>query len=162
MTERASYFRIGLFVVVSMLLLIASLALLGGLHFRRQFIVAETYMRESVLGLDVGARVLARGVPAGRVSAINFVNDVYDLSEIDPSLLTTPSGEKIASWVVVRMEINVRPNQSDDETREQIQRLIKAGMRARMSREGLVGASYIALLDASVLDSPAFEPPLDA
>ena len=72
MEEGKRYIRLGLFVVVTVMLLAAVLCARGRKLFQPTF-TFETYFNESVAGLELGAPVRFRGVPLGQVSEIlNF------------------------------------------------------------------------------------------
>lgn len=102
--------------------------------------VMETYIRESVQGLEVGSPVRYRGVSVGRVTSIGLASAEY----------RRPAGEAFASafqLVVVRFAVNLQrvgdiPSLAD---------AVKLGLRARLSSQGITGVSYIEMdfLDAS-------------
>jgi len=98
-SERASYTRIGVFVVFGTLLFATGLAVFGSGLLQRGGIVAETYFQESVLGLNVGAAVYERGVKVGEVIDIDFVRTVYEIAPDDPRF------DEAGSWVVVRFRL---------------------------------------------------------
>ena len=56
MAEKSFNFKLGLFVIASVALLAIALMLLGADALFRKTYLFETYMTESVQGLDVGAR----------------------------------------------------------------------------------------------------------
>ena len=56
MEEGKHYFRLGLFVVVTITILAAVLFLLGGRKLFQPTFTFETYFNESVAGLEIGAR----------------------------------------------------------------------------------------------------------
>lgn len=63
-----NYFRLGVFVLAAIAVLISVILIFGsGQLFKRSFYV-ETYIKQSVTGLDVGAVVRFRGVKIGQVS----------------------------------------------------------------------------------------------
>ena len=99
MSERASYTRIGAFVVVGTLLFATGLAVFGSGLLQRGGIVAETYFQESVLGLNLGAAVYERGVKVGEVIDIDFVRTVYEIPPDDARF------DVAGSWVVVRFRL---------------------------------------------------------
>jgi len=70
MEEGKHYFRLGLFVVVTVSVLVAVLFFLGGRKLFQPTFTFETYFNESVAGLELGAPVRFRGVPLGQVSEI--------------------------------------------------------------------------------------------
>ena len=70
MKRRGSYFKLGLFVLVAVGLGLAALVVLGVGVFFRQPVYMETYLDESVQGLDVGSPVKHRGVQIGVVQQL--------------------------------------------------------------------------------------------
>ena len=70
MRSNSSYFRLGLFVMTGVALLVAGIIVLGAGAMFNKTIAIETVTTESVDGLDVGAYVKFRGVPIGTVAKI--------------------------------------------------------------------------------------------
>ncbi|MBX3206313.1 MAG: MCE family protein [Labilithrix sp.] len=75
MATTASRFKVGLFIVVGLVALVAIAIALGMHLFRKNTAEFRTYFDESVQGLDVGAPVKFRGVTVGVVSAIDIAPD---------------------------------------------------------------------------------------
>jgi ABC-type transporter Mla subunit MlaD len=68
--NKLSYFKIGLFVISASVLAIIGILVLGaGALFQRTALV-ETYIEESVQGLDIGSPMKFRGVQVGKVEEI--------------------------------------------------------------------------------------------
>ena len=72
MSQKPSYFRIGLFIVIALAILAAGLIAFGAGQVLRERVYIETYVDATIQGVDVGSPVKYRGVQVGRVSAINF------------------------------------------------------------------------------------------
>ena len=81
MATKANYFKIGLFVIASLALIVTCVIIFGGGNFFQEKIYFETYLDESVQGLDVGSPVKHRGVKIGQVKKITFVLDEYEIDE---------------------------------------------------------------------------------
>ena len=65
-----NYFRLGVFVLAAIGILITVILIFGsGQLFKKSFNV-ETYIKQSVTGLDAGAAVRFRGVKVGQVRSI--------------------------------------------------------------------------------------------
>src|SRR4030042_4168189 len=79
MSVRPSYFKIGLFVIVGGLLILAAVVVLGSGLLRQEKAYFETYFDESISGLSVGSPVEFRGVRIGLVEKISFIRDEYDV-----------------------------------------------------------------------------------
>ncbi len=142
--EKFSYFKIGIFVISAVVIGIIGVVVLGvGTIFQKKSIV-ETYIDESVQGLDVGSPVKFRGVPVGRVEQISLTSAEYATKR---------------EYVVVRMSIssNMFQFQVNDPKSEQLKEALDRGFRIRIAPQGLTGVAY---LEADYLD-PERNPPLE-
>ncbi|MCC6849392.1 MAG: MCE family protein [Deltaproteobacteria bacterium] len=74
-TTAANNWKLGLFVVLGVLLMLAALFWLGARRFQRTSFPAVSYFDESVQGLDVGSPVKFRGVTVGNVADITIAPD---------------------------------------------------------------------------------------
>jgi phospholipid/cholesterol/gamma-HCH transport system substrate-binding protein/paraquat-inducible protein B len=125
-----NYFRLGLFVLAAIGTLIAVILVFGsGQIFQKTFEV-ETYIKQSVTGLDKGASVRFRGVKVGQVISVGLTGEIYE-SEIP---LT-----KRKEYVIVRMLINGDPKHLLGD----INILVAANLRARVKTMGITGVNYI-------------------
>jgi ABC-type transporter Mla subunit MlaD len=143
MAGKPNYFRLGLFVLVSLALGFVLLFVLGGRALFTPRTTIETYFNESVSGLGVGAPVQFRGVRVGEVSEI-FLSSVY---QADIPL------DSRANYVVVRMRID---NLSRTEAERDYNAYVSRGLRAQTQLAGVTGQQFIGL---DFLD-PALNPPL--
>ena len=124
-----NYFRLGVFVLAAIGVLIAIVLIFGsGQLFKKSFMV-ETYLTQSVTGLDTGAAVRFRGVKVGQVTLIGLSGDIYE-SDIQ--------FEKRLQYVVVRMQIF-----GDKLTERQIEDFVKNNLRARVKSMGITGVNYV-------------------
>jgi phospholipid/cholesterol/gamma-HCH transport system substrate-binding protein/paraquat-inducible protein B len=72
-----NYFRLGIFVLAAIGALLTMVLIFGsGQLFKKSFIV-ETYIQQSVTGLDTGAAVRFRGVKIGQVTSIGLSGNIY-------------------------------------------------------------------------------------
>ena len=124
-----NYFRLGVFVLAAIGVLLAVILIFGsGQIFKKSFIV-ETYIKQSVTGLDAGAAVRFRGVKIGQVTTIGLSGEIYEKD--------IPFHER-RQYVVVRMQIfgeKVKP--------DQIEEFVKNHLRARVKSMGITGVNYI-------------------
>src|SRR5581483_9846166 len=137
--NRLSYFKVGVFVIVAVVIGVAGVLVLGlGAVFQKKSLV-ETYIDESVQGLDVGSPVKFRGVPVGRVERITLTSVEYSTR---------------LQYVLVRIAItsNVFQFPNNAELKSELNR----GFRVRIAPQGLTGVSY---LETDYLD-PERNPPL--
>jgi len=124
-----NYFRLGVFVLAAIGVLIAIILVFGsGQLFKKSFMV-ETYLKQSVTGLDTGAAVRFRGVKVGQVTLIGLSGDIYEKD--------VPF-EKRLQYVVVRMQIF-----GDKLTEQQIEDFVKNNLRARVKSMGITGVNYV-------------------
>ncbi len=142
---RGTYLRVGGLVVIGVAMLVGAIILLGGnsIQHGRTY---ETYFRDSVQGLDVGAPVKYRGVTVGAVTQIALTSAVYGRN--------LPDALRRATFrtVLVRFEVDtarVGELPSADS--------VSRGLRARTAPQGLTGVSYVEL---DFTDAARY-PPLD-
>ena len=124
-----NYFRLGIFVLAAIGALVTAILIFGsGQIFKKSFYV-ETYIKQSVTGLDTGAAVRFRGVKIGQVSFIGLTGDVYEDN--------IPFKER-KQYVLVRMQIF---GEKVDE--KQISDFVKNNLRARVKSMGITGVNYV-------------------
>lgn len=114
MATEARKFRVGVFVIVAVAILVGGLIWLGASRFFEQSLRLATYFSESVQGLEPGAAVKYRGVPSGRVEVIRVA----------------PDGDLIE--VVLTMDVDIAQSMKEDET-----------LRAQLQLTGLTGLRYV-------------------
>ncbi len=85
MSGQASKFKIGIFVVTGLLLLVTVFVWLGASRYFEDSQMVVSYFTESVQGLESDSPVKYRGVPVGRVKAIRMAPDAK-LIEVTMSL----------------------------------------------------------------------------
>jgi len=146
MTEERRYYRLGVFVFVSLVVLFGVLFLLGGRSLFQSTLVFETYFSDSVAGLEVGSPVRFRGVSFGQVSAIqpSFTEYEWDV----------PAAKR-HDYIVVRATFS-QSREWIQRIRDQAQDLVKEGLRAQTQWAGITGQQFLGL---DILD-PAEYPPL--
>ncbi len=154
MSTQTTYFRLGLFVIIGILLGVAGIIIFGGLNvFPEPMLMMETYFEESVQGLMEGSKVRMRGVTIGTVEEIGFVATSYQLSE--------ELDLKYGRWILVRVAIDpdAFEGQSVQQLKAAVPARIQAGLRARMASSGLTGGKFIEVDSVDPERFPAFEPP---
>lgn len=142
--EKFSYFKIGIFVISAVVIGIIGVVVLGvGTIFQKKNIV-ETYIDESVQGLDVGSPAKFRGVPIGRVEQISLTSAEYATRR---------------EYVLVRVSIssNILQFPVNDPRSPQLKQALDRGFRIRIAPQGLTGVAY---LEADYLE-PERNPPLE-
>lgn len=126
-----NYFRLGVFVLAAIGVLVAVILIFGSGKFFKKSFYLETYIKQSVTGLDSGAAVRFRGVKIGQVTTIVLSGDTYEKN--------LPF-ENRRQYVVVRMKIF-----GDEVTEDQLNHFIKDNLRARVKSMGITGVNYIEL-----------------
>ena len=126
-----NYFRLGVFVLAAIGVLVAVILIFGSGKFFKKSFYLETYIKQSVTGLDSGAAVRFRGVKIGQVTTIGLTGDTYEKN--------LPF-ENRRQYVVVRMKIF-----GDEVTEDQLNHFIKDNLRARVKSMGITGVNYIEL-----------------
>jgi paraquat-inducible protein B len=134
MKSTALYVRVGALVIAGLVLAVGFVIFLAGQRGSGPLVTFETYSRESVQGLDVGAPVRYRGVPIGRVTEIRLVSSVYQR----PERLPFTQGFQL---VMIRFAVD--PAQIGDAPT--VQEAIRLGLRARISAQGITGVNYLEL-----------------
>jgi phospholipid/cholesterol/gamma-HCH transport system substrate-binding protein len=101
MSSQADKFKIGLFVVGSLLLAVAVVVWLGASRYFEESNVAVAYFSESVQGLEPGSSVKFRGVPVGRVKTIRMAPD----GQLIEVVMGLNPNFKIVSELGVKMDL---------------------------------------------------------
>jgi phospholipid/cholesterol/gamma-HCH transport system substrate-binding protein/paraquat-inducible protein B len=139
--EKASYFKIGLFIIVGTIIGAIGVVALGvGTIFQKKVLV-ETYIDESVQGLDVGSAVKFRGVLVGKVETISLTSVEYATKR---------------RYVLVRIGLTTKLFLADAGS-PSFSVEVDKGLRVRLASQGVTGAAYI---EADYQD-PARNPPLE-
>ncbi|MCF7973050.1 MAG: MlaD family protein [Phycisphaerae bacterium] len=149
MGTKPNYFKIGLFVLLAVLILLISVVIFGASLLKKKSLLFETYFDNSVHGLSTGSPVEARGVKIGRVEHISFVGDLYPISADHESFA------QFARYVrvVVAVDPEFMLGVFDTLPGDRLQKLVKEGMRIRYATEILTGIGY---LEAEFLDPNRF------
>ena len=79
MSQKANYFKLGLFVIGAIAAGIIVLIIIGSGRWFQKRVTIETYFNESVQGLDIGSKLKYRGVAIGEVTRIGFTYNKYQL-----------------------------------------------------------------------------------
>jgi ABC-type transporter Mla subunit MlaD len=131
--NNSQYFRLGVFVLLGAAALVALVLVFGARNLFTKTMTVETYIKESVQGLDVGAPIRFRGVRIGQVSFIGLSGRMYEND--------VPATER-KQYVVVRMQITP-PSTTDSE--EYLEKMVHDGLRAQIRGQGITGVNYLEL-----------------
>ncbi len=146
--REASYFRIGLFIIIGLLLLAGGLVIFGVGQFFKEKIYFETYVDATVQGIDVGSPVKFRGVTVGKATSVGFLFTEYP--EVDRS--------RVANYVVILMEIDkeIFPDMFQIENLQPIlNENIEKGLRVQIEPQGITGLNY---LEINYVDASRYRP----
>ena len=134
MNNNTKLFRLGLFVIAAILLIIAAVVILVGPSLTKPKTIAETYFKYSISGLEVGSPVKFRGIQVGEVKEIPLSTEAYPKSAQDVI-------SNLNSVAVVRMQLNLPA----DSVNQELNTYIKEGLRTQTQLAGITGSLYISL-----------------
>lgn len=147
MSQKANYFKLGLFVIGAMVAGILVLVIIGtGRFFERRAII-ETYFKESVQGLDVGSKLKLRGVVIGEVTKISFTYVYYQL---DLPITQRDRYVLVEAQLQTRL-VGGRAAAGDMTNPESATMEVEKGLRLRLAPQGITGTSY---LEMDYIDPP--------
>lgn len=134
MEGRGAYLRVGGLIVAGLGLLLGLVLFLTGTRYQdgKEF---ESYFRETVQGLEVGAPVKYLGVTLGKVTAIGLVSAEYS-HDVPAELQRATYRQVFVRYVIDPKRVGRLP---DTES------AVSTGLRARLASQGLTGLSYIEL-----------------
>jgi paraquat-inducible protein B len=128
MAKQANRMMIGVFVVIAVLIMAASLVVFGSGQFFKQTVKCVMYFDGSVKGLSVGAPVLFQGVQIGSVTNI--------VLQVDPSKLQLQI-PVIIEYEPDKFHVEGKgPAQRDPS--KTIPRLIERGLRAQLTMQSFI------------------------
>jgi paraquat-inducible protein B len=136
MTQRANYFKLGLFVLSTVAMLVFGLILFGLREAMSTGVILETCFDQTVQGLSVGSDVKYRGVKIGTVRELHVLRRAYP--EVP---------EKYGDWILVRSSIDPEAVKvmAQSETREELAVRVQNGLRVFLSPQGITGLVFIEL-----------------
>lgn len=147
MQHKTSYYKIGLFTLLSMALVICFIIFLGiGTLFKTQ-VIAETYFNESVQGLNIGSPVKYRGVNVGKVTKIGMVSELYGT---DGSPMPGQEGRYIYAQFSLTPQLTHSQHATQD-LQKIVDAYVKNGLRASLATQDLVGNVFLSL---NFVDNP--------
>jgi ABC-type transporter Mla subunit MlaD len=136
MSAKPNYFKIGIFVILATVIFTVALLVWGAAALFREQVRAETFIDESVQGLDIGAAVRYRGVRVGKVTEISFVHNYYNQNnpETDPR------------YALVRFTLypdTFRGHLPKDLGAIMTNEIHQRGLRCRLASQGVTGMLYL-------------------
>lgn len=143
MKDSSRHFKIGAFVLFAAAIGVAAVVLFGAGELLRVTVPFETYVNESVQGLEIGAPVKLRGVQVGAVETIDFVQNRYD-------------GHEHYVFIGMRIYPDRISGRIGRDLPRRLREEIEHGLRIRLASQGLTGGVY---LEVDYVD-PVLHPPL--
>lgn len=133
MNTTTNHFKLGLFTLGGIAILIAAILAFGARGYFEPTVLYETYITGDVTGLSVGSAVNLRGVRVGKVTRIGFSWGEYQ--ETQPS------------YIVVEFELreDVIPVPNGESRNSMVQAAVKRGLRARLQAQGITGTSILSI-----------------
>jgi ABC-type transporter Mla subunit MlaD len=149
MSNRANYFKIGVFVLAGFSLLAAALIFLGAGNVFRPRIYLETYVDGTVQGIDLGSPVKFRGVQIGRISKVDFCFNIYG----------PQPGEERLDYVYLEMEVDVQvfDGMFTEDITPVVEQAVRQGLRVKLQPQGVTGLNFAEL---NYVSDPTLFPPL--
>ena len=151
MSQKANYFKLGLFVIGAIAAGVIVLVIIGTGRFLQKRVTIESYFNESVQGLDIGSKLKYRGVEVGQVTRISFTYVKYEQDK--------PMGDR-KRYVLVEAQIQPRlvggKAANDIASAESTALEVEKGLRIKLAPQGITGTSY---LEVDYVD-PANNPPV--
>ncbi len=135
MSSKVGYAKIGAFVLTAIGLAVGAIIVFGAGAAFKDKVMAETYIDESVQGLEIGSPVKSRGVQIGRVEKIDFVYNHYKGNAQDEEAY------KHGRQILVRFSLIPEVFYSKSEA--DMQHMIDDGLRIRLASAGLTGGMYL-------------------
>jgi ABC-type transporter Mla subunit MlaD len=142
--SRDLYLRVGGLVVAGLVLAVGFTLFLTANRLSSNATMYETYLRESVQGLEVGAPVRYRGVAIGRVAEIGLVSAQY----------RRPRGDSFGAafqLVFARFQVDATKIGETPSAEE----AVAQGLRVRLASQGITGVNY---LEVDFVDPERFPP----
>jgi len=140
MSTDVSKARIGAFVCGAILFLVISMVLLGKNNLFEDDIEFILYFHSSVSGLSVGAPVVFRGVPLGRVASISLYSSAKSNNVYIPVII------KISKSNILQKGYGAPALHAGESSKDILKRMIKRGLRARIELGSLLtGQSRVEL-----------------
>lgn len=144
MSAKNNYFKIGMFVLAAVAILVIGLIAFGARGFFAKKLPFETSIVGEVQGLSVGSAVELRGVPVGQVTMIGFSWNEY------------PSSTNGSVIVRFQVEKSLAPSRASLSFEQILDERVKSGLRAVVKSQGITGISIVSL---QYLNATNYPPP---
>ena len=139
MSQKANYFKLGLFVIGAIAAGILVLVIIGSGRWFERKVIIETYFKESVQGLDLGSKLKYRGVTIGEVTRISFT---YTRYQLDLPITQRERYVMVEAQVQPRL-LGGRAAAGDMTQAENAALEVEKGLRLRLAQQGITGLAYL-------------------
>jgi len=139
MSQKANYFKLGLFVIGAIAAGILVLVIIGSGRWFERKVIIETYFKESVQGLDLGSKLKYRGVTIGEVTRISFT---YTRYQLDLPITQRERYVMVEAQVQPRL-LGGRAAAGDMTQAENAAMEVEKGLRLRLAQQGITGLAYL-------------------
>lgn len=140
MSQETNYFKLGIFSIATLVLLVVIIVILGSGNLFTKYLTVETYFDDTVQGLAVGSPVKFRGVTIGKVDDIEIAGSVYGKGGLEKN-------GKEQHYIYVKFSITSQGAQatSTEQAAKIIQQTVKQGLRVNLATQDLVGNVFLEL-----------------
>lgn len=138
MSTPTNHWKLGLFVVTSVVLAACTVVFLGAQSLKKQSVSYKTYFDESVQGLEVESPIKFRGVTIGNVSSIDVAPDHRHVAVT--SALTVKDLKELGLSDGVGTKTKI---------------LIPADLRVQLASQGITGVKFLQIDFFDIKDNPA-------
>jgi phospholipid/cholesterol/gamma-HCH transport system substrate-binding protein/paraquat-inducible protein B len=152
MDNNTGYFRLGLFVLVGLALVVGGIVFFSSSAYSEDDFIIETVTLESAQGLDPGAPVKFRGVRIGHVRKIELAYTRYKDK-------IAGAEQNFGNAVILELGLREDGLPTTANPRERANNLktaVERGLRARIASSSLTGPPYVEI----VFLNPKTNPPL--
>ena len=139
MSQKANYFKLGLFVIGGIVAGVLVLVIIGSGRWFERKVIIETYFKESVQGLDIGSKLKYRGVTIGEVTRISFT---YTRYQLDLPITQRERYVMVEAQVQPRL-LGGRAAAGDMTQAENAAMEVEKGLRLRLAQQGITGLAYL-------------------
>jgi paraquat-inducible protein B len=136
----ASYFKIGLFVLIGCSLIVAMLLFFGSSRLWQPLVHIETYFNESIQGVVDGDPIRYRGLQIGYIDKISFTSEIYRTEE-----LLHEQDQLRSIYIKIALTSKLFTRLSKEKLQQFLQREVEQGLRIKLVPQGLTGTSRLEL-----------------
>jgi len=133
-----SYFKIGIFVLAGIGLIITALLVFGSEKMFEPVVHVETYFEESIQGISDGSPVKYRGLQIGYVEDIGFTSELYGNGKDEDEKMYSRS-----IFVKIAITSKLFTELSSIDVRRFLTKEVGEGLRAKLVAQGLTGIYHL-------------------